>query len=303
MRGKLAVCLCMLPLIMSGCKTEDAGRLKEETMLVYQTGSDVLSAEMEAVLPELENRSTVFYLNRGQTEIVVYCDDTEMYQYETEDAYIHMFINEEEYILDNFGKDFYLREATPPVVIWYDWNEDGIDDFVFWSEGFSLGNIQYAFVSTEHGYENLGSTSWRFETEKNLSYENFPYVVTLLDDYMVKIEVESAGISETYKLTDETFLEYLAIPMGLFDESGKVTQAGKEWDFTPSGLYERGGLYERSIECIADEENGFIMRVEYMIGSGYSGIDIGCGFQFDWKITDSGYELIDVTSFSGSEIR
>lgn len=290
MKKHLIVLIIVLTIFFSACNNEKIGSLQKEPMQIYN-GNVTFVDNMLAKLPE--RRSVIFYSQNGDTEILLYCDDTEQYRYGTESTYTHLLINGTDYVLDSFGKSFYLREAGIPNVFWYDFNEDGVLDFVLECGCDRYGMLQYAFVSTKEGtYKNLGSVSWDINGLGNVSYENFPYAVTLLDDYQVKIELESAGVSEIYSLSrkEGDFQEYCAIPLGLYDESGKVTDLGKAWDFISNGLYESDISYRI-------DDGQLVMEIKSYINAGYSTVDIGCGFVFDWKVTEAGYELLTVMAF------
>lgn len=292
MRKHLIVLIVIVAMFFNACgdENEKIHSPQKERMQIYN-GNITFVDNLLTELPE--RRSAVFYSQNGDTELVLYCDDTEMYRYGTESTYTHLLINGTDHVLDSFGKSFYLRETVVPNLVWYDFNQDGVSDFILECGCDRYGMLQYAFVSTREGdYKSLGSVSWDMNGLGNMSYENFPYAVTLLDDFQVKIELEPAKVSEIYSLRrkEDGFLEYCAIPLGLYDESGKVTDSGKTWDFISNGLYESDISYR-----IDDGE--LVMKIKSYINAGYSTVDIGCGFVFEWKVTESGYELLNVMPF------
>lgn len=290
MRIHLILLIIVLTIFFSIHSNKKINNPQKEPMQIYN-GNITFVDNMLAELPE--QRSTIFYSQNGDTKLVLYCNDTEMYRYGTESTYTHLLINGIDYILDSFGKSFYLREVSVPNLFWHDINKDGVPDFILECGCDRYGMLQYAFVSTKEGnYKNLGSVSWNTNGSGNLSYENFPYTVTLLDDYKVKVELVSAGINETYRLSrkEGDFLEDYAIPFALYDETGKVTDLGKIWDFTSNGLYESDISYQiDNVEVV--------ISIKTYINAGYSTADIGCGFVLDWKVTEAGYELLTVTTF------
>ncbi|MGN0515017.1 MAG: hypothetical protein ACI4GD_12130, partial [Lachnospiraceae bacterium] len=248
---------------------------------------------MLSLLPK--DRSVIYYSQNADVELAMYCNDTEMFRNDTESTYTHLNVNGEEYVLDSFGKSFYLREAVIPKVFWCDFNKDGVTDFIIECACDRFGCLQYAFASKENGsYKNLGSVCWDTNGVGNVSYDKFPYEITLIDDYRVNIRLESAGINERYDLSQNEgdFLNYCAIPLGLYDKDGKVTEVGRTWDFTSLGLYESDFTHR------ADEDMGFIMSVKSYINAGYSTVNIGCGFVFEWNITGDGYKLSGIKTFT-----
>lgn len=270
-----------------------ASSADDSKVLYRQDISEVVettSLEVERLKKVLVNETEIFQINNGNIELIAYCDDEEMYSDATQDRYTHLLINGEDFVLNTFGKPFYLREAVPPRIIWHDWNNDGIEDFIFWGENDRAGCLQYAFASTKDGqFYNLGSVSWE-KDEGLCSYQRFPYMVTLLDDYMVKIDLESANISEIYDIKNSKFLEHCAIPLGMYDEEGKVTEIGRCWDFAAAGLY------ENDIKCSVSDDGSLTMSIISYIGVGYSTYNLDCGFVFNWKLGEDGYELIGIDS-------
>lgn len=279
--------LTMTIFLTSCCSEQEVDQVKQTEMRVCTEES--IEEEIACTLPD--SKSSIFQIDNENTELIVYCNDAEMYSDETSNAYTHLFINGQEFVLNISDELFYLREAVPPCIFWYDWNNDGMEDFIFWGANDRVGYLQYAFVSGEAGqFRNLGSVNWGMD-EELCSYQRFPYKVTLLDNYKIEIELESADISETYNIKNSDFLEYCAIPLGMYDEDGKVTEIGKSWDFTSAGLN------ENEIRCSVSDDKSLNMSITSYIGVGYSTYELDCGFIFNWSIAEDGYELIDIEPF------
>lgn len=285
---KVMLWLSIVSMLLSSCGLrQEKNDIQPIEMHVWEESA--ISKEAMIVLPE--EKSCVFTSSSNDIEVFLYCDETRMYNETTDNEYTYLIVNGQEFVLDTFEQPFYLRESVPPRIIWYDWNHDGAEDFVLWSENDRAGYLQYAFASTTGcQYRNIGSISWN-EDSGLCTYQNFLYKVTLLDDYKMKIELNSADIADTYDITNSKFLEYCAIPLGMYDKEGKVTETGKNWDFIEEGLY------EKEINFSIGEDGALNMNVVSLIGSGYSTVDLGCGFGFNWKLSEKGYELRSIEPY------
>ena len=285
---RIMILLSMVFFFLSGCCIKQEENELEPIEMVVAT-EEVAQEIIACKLPR--QTSIIFQNQKGPTELILYCDDTEMYSDVFFDEYTHLLINGQEFVLNTFGKSFYLREGVPPCMIWYDWNDDGVEDLILWSETDRTGYLQYAFASTKEGkYCCLGSANWRMNSGM-CSYETFPYNVTLLDDYKIKIELKVADICAIYDIRNNSFLKHCAIPLGMYDKKGNVTELGKSWNFTSAGLY------EQDIRCSSCDDGSLNMNITSYIGAGYSNYDLGCGFVFNWKISKEGYVLIGIESF------
>lgn len=177
----------------------------------------------------------------------------------------------------------YSPQGTePPEICLIDVNGDGILDVLMRGEAYRTEIRQDVYLSDgKGGYRELGDVTWRGWE----SLQEFPFSVTYEDDYRIHIEMPQYGIDRTEAM--HTSFQELVGELGIYDETGKVTEYGRTaWTVDT--------LQSQAVRYI--EENGAVtLRYEAQIASGYSEYGLGWCFVFLYDITDSGYVLTSVT--------
>lgn len=177
----------------------------------------------------------------------------------------------------------YSPQGTePPEICLIDVNGDGTLDVLMRGEAYRTEIRQDVYLSDgKGGYRELGDVTWRGWE----SLQEFPFSVTYEDDYRIHIEMPQYGIDRTEEM--HTSFQELVEELGIYDETGKVTEYGRTaWTVDT--------LQSQAVRYV--EENGTVtLRYEAQIASGYSEYGLGWCFVFLYDITDSGYVLTSVT--------
>lgn len=172
--------------------------------------------------------------------------------------------------------------TEPPEICLMDVNGDGLLDVLMRGEAYRTEIRQDVHLSDgKGGYRELGDVTWRGWE----SLQEFPFSVTYEDDYRIHIEMPQYGIDRTEEM--HTSFQELVRELGIYDETGKVTEYGRT-------AWEVDTLQSQAVRYV--EENGTVtLRYEAQIASGYSEYGLGWCFVFLYDITDSGYVLTSVT--------
>lgn len=178
-----------------------------------------------------------------------------------------------------FSYTGYCPRGEIPEIAFEDINADGIPDILMRGEMYKNIIRQDVYLSQPEGYIELGDV-----TQDNLSLD---VEMTFLDDYKVRIAVPAYDIDETVDIDSKSFIE-IARSLSVYDEKGKITEAGEAWS------EDADRFLDQAIKYFVTADGDAYLRYEAQAWSGYSEVGLGWTLVREYKITEQGYELCNV---------
>lgn len=257
-------------LTLTSCGLEE----QEITMYAMNPFSTQLDSDLPSwivdKLPADVDRG--FYYAEQDVNVLLYVEDSQ------EPAVV--WINEEKYPF-SYGYGYSPMESEAPFISIRDINKDTRLDVLMHGISYRTEWRQDVYLSDgEGGYTELGDVTWN----KADMVHSLQFTANYEEAYRVRITAPEWNIDEI-KDVEGYLLEEL-IPLGLYDEEGKLTDYGRNWELSQ--------LQGSSVTYRQDEDGNTYLFYEAEIEAGYSEYTIGCGFRFEYLISDGVYELKNV---------